>query len=419
MEGRHSVTRVSIDCIPPDFDDLLYGLPGADRTAKRLMVPITMMSKGTLKAFNMVDSNGQPAPIIGRSEYSEIMTDALIYELRTALQDPEADGPAVRKALTVILDRDAAEAEPVAIELVTFGTYKGLRIIDSDLISDYTAGLLLDLIEYYLLIALIPASHAGQRQVLKYSHEAVHDLHNAGPFRRLLLAAGLSALTVEFSLSHPSASASHHFEVVMPSRLDCESLEMPGLGTPDRNSADLNPLGVAHAVGKYEANPNLGSPLSGAELTVRVPSRGLRGLTSWICLLTGAILLLGLLLPGAQDALLDARDGASAMLLAIPAVVVAVVASRGEHAMVASLRRPLRETAIGCAVLLLACAASIVGGLEEPWRLALWWSGATWAVLAGVTLRAHELHGFVSGRVKTHRKKRDQEGGSNDTASQS
>ena len=69
----------------------------------------------------------------------------------------------------------------------------------------------------------------------------------------------------------------------------------------------------------------------------RVPLKGLRMNAALVCGVTSIMLLLGLLLPGAQLALLDASDGAAALLLAVPAVAFAFAVGEREPDMVALL----------------------------------------------------------------------------------
>lgn len=423
-EGAYSVTRVSIDCVPQALPALRYTLtgPGAGpgRGEARVLVPITFMQKGPLRSFDMQDSAGRPMPVIGRSEYSQIMTDMLLYELRDAMVENE-DEQVLQRALTTVLDADRPVAEAVAEDLVVDGTYRGVQCVRPEEITNYAANLILALADSYVLIALLPESQAGSRQVIKYGHHSTEQLETrgpqvkgswivkrlaavqarldirAGPVRRFRLAAGLEALRVEFDLSHPAGSASHHFEMVVPDGLRCERLKMPVVqGSSDRNTVDTTPTGVAHAVATYVVNPS-----QGVEVEFRVPFHGLRQRAALACFVTGAILLLGLLLPGAQSALLRAGGGAAALLLAVPAIVVALAVGSGEHVMVARMLSPLRIIVVGCGALLLACAGSIVGVLHDEWRYPLWWLGALGAMTTALTLAWTAIRAYVGRLIQT------------------
>ena len=171
----------------------------------------------------------------------------------------------------------------------------------------------------------------------------------------------------------------------MPAALSCTSLTMPGR-RDDRNTTDSSDAGVVHVAGWYVQDP--GEP---AEAEFVVPWSGMRATTWLVTAITFAVTCLGLVLPGAQQALLDSADGAGALLLAVPAVAVAFAAGRSESAVESVLLGPLRMTVITCALLLLACAASIVGVLHEPWRTLLWTLGTIGSGAACAALCAHEL----------------------------
>jgi hypothetical protein len=155
--------------------------------------------------------------------------------------------------------------------------------------------------------------------------------------------------------------------------------------------------GVVHAVAPYPDEPD-----DDAVVELRVPWDGLRATTFFVALTTSATILLGKLLPGAQDALLEASDGAAALLLALPAVVLALAAVRRESALEAALLGPLRSVLLVCAFFLFACAGSVVGVLHEPWRTWLWMGGGSISSVLAVLLCANEVKGLVGGKWQTH-----------------
>ncbi|MCM0638975.1 hypothetical protein [Cellulomonas wangsupingiae] len=312
----------------------------------------------------------------------------LLHELRGA-PTRNVNQAALRKALRTVVDGDADLALAVATELLESGTFQKQHCLKAEVLSEYSANLVLRLAESYVLIALLSHERGGHRQVIKYAHHSEERLVRASPARRFLVAAGIRTLRAEFALSHPEGSASHHFELVVPEGITCVRLTMPG-GYPqtDRNTGDGSPSGVAHAVASYARTP---TDRAAAEFAV--PFSGLRSTAMYACFLTAGILLLGLLLPGAQEALLDASDGAAALLLAVPAVVVVLVIGGSEHVIVTSMLRPLRSVVIACALLLLACAGSIVGVLHDPFRYPLWWIGAVWSFATGWALLWSHVRG--------------------------
>lgn len=409
--GTYSTVRVSIDCVIQDFPDLRYLIEesptDADLEAAPVMVPVTYINKGVLRSFDMRGPSGEPLPVLGRSEYAPRLVDVLLEEIANATH-ADADMDALRSALGTILDADVDQALDVADELVSHGTIQGTHALVPARLTDYSRQLIRKLASTFVLIALLPSEYAGRRVILKYSHHLKLQPHGVGRLKRLFGAAGLRTLKVRFALSNPTGSASHHLEVGIPAALICTRLEMPSVQMVDRNTQDLMAGGVVHAVAAYPDDPD-----EDAVVELHVPWPGLRATTFVVVLTTFTTLLLGEFMPGAQNALLAAKDGAAALLLALPAVVVALTAARRESALEAALLGPLRIVVLACALLLFACAASLVGVLHQPWRAGLWIGGCGVTGVVAIILCAHEVQNYVGSWWQTFWKKH---GGDSDGA---
>jgi hypothetical protein len=94
-----------------------------------------------------------------------------------------------------------------------------------------------------------------------------------------------------------------------------------------------------------------------------------------VCLFTCVVFALERLLPFAHEVLTGASDGGAALLLAVPAVALALLARPGENQVAATLLAPLRAIILICSMFLMAGAASLVGELWHPYVDALWWAG--------------------------------------------
>jgi hypothetical protein len=389
QEGTYSTVRVSIDCVIQDFPGLRYLLndppTDAEIQVAPVMVPVTYINKGVLRTFDMRGPSGEPLPVLGRSEYKPRLVDVLMGEIADAIQ-PDVRRDALCEALGTVLDADVDRALDVAKELVSHGTISGRPALVPGNLSDYSSQLILKLASVFVLIALVPSEYAGKRVILKYSHHLKLQPHGVGRLKRLLGAAGLRTLKVRFALSNPTGSASHHLEVGIPAALTCIRLAMPSLQGVDRNTQDLVAGEVVHAVAAYPDDPD-----GDAVVELRVPWAGLRATTFLVAMITFVTLLLGEFLPGAQNALLAAKDGAAALLLALPAVVLALAAVRRESALEAALLGPLRLIVLTCALILFACAGSLVGVLHQPWRTSLWIGGCGVTGLFALILCAYEL----------------------------
>ncbi|GAA2736686.1 hypothetical protein GCM10009867_21850 [Pedococcus aerophilus] len=394
-EGGYTVARVSIDCVAQDLPGLRYSFESSEHTVDEpILVPVTFMQKGALRQFDMRGPADEPLPVIGRSEYSDLMIGVLSYQIENAIV-PGSDPAALKDALNVVLDEDPGAAAKTCALLVDKGIgMGGVRVLDASRISPFAAALLSSLSSAYVLIALLPAEYARRRVVIKYAHLDPQEVEPLGWKKRWRGAAGLEPLRVGFGLSHPVGSASHHLQVTVPNALRCASLTLPG-DRQDRNTSDAAGAGVVHVAAPYVQDP--GEP---AEAEFVVPWSGMRATTWLVTMVTFAITFLGLVLPGGQEALIDAADGAAALLLAIPAVAVAFAAGRPESAIESVLLGPLRLVVMSCALMLLACAGSIVGVLHEPWRTILWSVGAVASGFATAALCSAELEGLL-GRART------------------
>lgn len=394
-EGGYTVARVSIDCVPQDLPGLRYSLEGSGHdTDDPILVPVTFMQKGALRQFDMRGPADEPLPVIGRSEYSDLMIGVLAYQIEDAIV-PGSDRAALNDALHTLLDEDPDVAAEACALLVSKGLGAGgVRVLESTRLRPFAAALLSSLSSAYVLIALLPGEYARRRVVIKYAHLDPQEVEPLSWKQRWRGAAGQEPLRVGFGLSHPVGSASHHLQVTVPTALRCASLKLPG-NRQDRNTSDAAGAGVVHVAAPYVRDP--GEP---AEAEFVVPWSGMRATTWLVTMLTFAITFLGLVLPGAQGALLDAADGAAALLLAVPAVAVAFAAGKPESAIESVLLGPLRLVVISCALLLLACAGSIVGVLHEPWRTILWTVVAVAAGCAGAALCSAELKRLL-GRART------------------
>lgn len=145
-------------------------------------------------------------------------------------------------------------------------------------------------------------------------------------------------------------------------------------------SPSKNPLVnvMATSVGSFVETPGR----EPARVQLFAPKSGMRFMTSLVLAYTFAVMALALFLPGAKLALLTASDGAAAILLAVPAVVVALLARPGENAIASQLLMPYRVTVSACSLVLIGVGGSIVGVLHEPYMQVLWVSSL---IATGVT----------------------------------
>ena len=404
MEGQVGRRRISMDVLPPPDPRMAYvpgerRHPSIDAVQGSVMVPLALMKKQPLRNFDVRAADGRPLSVLGRMENAQLAASAFLSE--TTVPKPFADGALV-EAVTSIVEGPAHEARGKAQELLSTGNLEGKSIIDPRNITDLGRGLLTDFAENFLLVVLIPSTDVGQRQVIKFSyHWDVNWTMKEARGRRLLAAAGYCSVPLDVSLSGPSDCRSYHLEVHAPDGLLCDRLTLPnGSATADDGGTDVHSDvqggPVAHALASYSR------PVDGdAVLDMSVPTSGLRTIAIVTSLFTASVFTLDRLLPGAAGALETASEGAVALLLAIPAIAAAFLARPGESNLTSNLMAPLRWLVVACSGLLLSGAASLVGGLHEPWMTALWCGGAVLS-LAGTAFVI--VGSFVSGARHTRSK---------------
>jgi hypothetical protein len=393
LEGERGRRRVSLDCTPPPDPGLAFEpndrqTTDIDGVEGPLMVPIAMIAKLAMRDLDVQDADGRPMPVLGREQDSTVGWSAACYALvKVGVELTDS----LRDELYAIVSGAPGDAEERAEHLLSTGVIVGERLFDADDVPELVTDLIRDLAKNFLLVVLLPSKSAGVRQVIKYSSHWQPE----GPaakrtgwdrfpgLSRTLVAFGYTNALFALEVSGAMSAASYHLEVHAPPGLICAGLRLPDGPAGEAEGNDHTTDVVAHAFASYPEG------LSGdqtARLYLAVPATGLRLLTTLVALFTASVFVLERALPGAQTALLEAADGAVALLLAAPAVVLALLARPGENAIAASLLWPLRFLVLICASLLTAGAASLVGHLHDPYLTCLWTTGASLGVLASLAL---------------------------------
>lgn len=378
----------SLDCVPPPDPALAIQpeerfVDTPQEVLGQVMVPLAYVAKGPLREFDARQSDDLPMPVLGTPDTwrygvamveSELRRSNLSVDLQVLEIVREIVGPSIGPD-------DDSEVD----EFIRTGAWRLCPPADPSIFDGNDAGeLLRTLADRFLLVGLIEASSAGTRQVLKFSY----DWHVEGAPRKdfwhsLRVAAGFSTRRIDVPLEAPSAAASYHLEFQTPPEARCRLLRLPG------NSADVNSLGsfddsrrpVSHVHASYAIPPD-----QAGELVVDLPFRGLRTTTFLAAVFTAVLMLLAILLPDAKTVWRTAPEGPATVLLVVPAVVLTLLAARGESALIREAMTILRASLFSSALGLFLVAASIVGGLVDPWLDWLWWAVAIWACVLAVGL---------------------------------
>lgn len=404
MDDQAGRRRVSIDCVPPASPGLAYEASERGRKHVRdvsgpIMVPLGYITKGPLRAFDISAETG-PVPVLGRAEYRFLLIGALEYELEDAARRCQRHN--LRRALEVVVDGQTHASEKVAGKLLDQGRFENFSVLNPKEITERAAELLTQLSQRFILVGLVPSELAGTRTVVKYSyHWRTHPyVGRHTPLRtRALTAVGLTSTPWLVEIGRPCDDRSFHLEVHAPAGLQCSGLQLPDSGTDQdlepRNLRDTTEDIVAHAVGNYDREPSDAY----AVLQLAVADGALKAMAFLVSLLTVITLSLALWADGARKTIMEDGDGTAALLLAVPAIVIALLVRPGENQIARKVLAPLRHVIVVCALTLFAVAASIVGSLVEPWLTVLWHAGlfVPALALAGLTL------GYVSHAVQTAR----------------
>lgn len=383
LEGERGRRRISVDCTPPADPALAYyeaerGAAEITDISGPIMVPIAMITKGPIRNFD-IRGDAAALPVLGRKENGEIAWAALchLFSLDLGVQGvPDA----LADVLHDIVQSPPTQAPAIADELLATGTAGGLRCFQPGTLSADVTALVRDLAVNFLLIALIPAEQAGIRQLIKFSFHWRIPRSDGSPWlTRIAVAAGARTDVLRIETYGAADAASYHLEVHAPPGLVCCGLVLPDRpdGSP-AGAADEAVTVVAHAVGSYPEGPPQNFE---AQLQLKVPLRGLRLMATVVACLTAIVFIAVAATGGLRGTLEQDTAGSVAILLAAPAIVLALLARPGENILAARLLFPLRIAVMICAGLLAAGAASFVAQIRGTYLSVIWVAGA---VVAGV-----------------------------------
>ena len=397
LEGDRGRIRHSIDCTPPPDPRLAYDPGDRRRRLSRVegdaLVPLAMVAKGPMRQFDAVGSDGAALPLLTMSDGREIA----LHVLRWALgREGILPGPSIDRALRAIVGPRGPRLTAQIDALVTGGRWGADRLWGDGAVSLELSDLIRDLGSNFLLVALVPATQLGRRQVVKFSfHWSVQlpaDASVGARLTRPLAAFGLRTTTLAVPMMNASDTESYHLEFRTPPELDCISLSLAG--SSSETATDTSGQAIAHAHGRFETGH-----AATAEVELLVRRRGAWRATWGAAVVTAIVSVLAVALPGAAEVLRDSGNGGSALMLAAPALLIGLAAARRESSLSSWLLSPLRSVTIGFALGLFAMAGSIVGGLTSPWIDLLWWAMAAVSSVVALVLS----YGAVSASARRAR----------------
>lgn len=376
--GDGSRRRVSFDCTPVGIELGEFSVP--DVTTESRMVPLTLMAKELLERFDLSDDAGRALPLVG-SESNALMSGAalgFIVWIQTGKKDKK-----LLELWPTIWEIVTAEARQAS---------KAATLVISQLGLDSVAEqIFLEVASNFLLIAVIPESRAGHRQVIKLSYRW-REGRMSNSFRRSARrwlknwAAGHGLASVSFTVETGSmyAARSYHLEVVGPPELLVRNMILP-VGHNGVTPASLSGSNIIHAKSSYN---RFGSILTSAHVFFELNPGTLLARMWWAALGVVALYFILVATPRSTETLLRSPDAATALLLFVPALLIALNARQQENVLAGQLLLPLRVDAILLSIVLFTSGGALVLGLPPHAVWSLWSVSLTLVLILFATLTA-------------------------------
>lgn len=344
--------RVSVDFKLPDTYAEVRSLRGG-----HWLVPLALLKKERpLVDFDLFDEEERALPLVDSREGNEISTAMLIATASTLLKQAGDElTPTMADSLQHLVDCRPDEAkEALRDALEPRGGLDGRRLLAGD---DRMKRLAADLAQNFLVLA--PLSEATKRRVIKFSYRETALVEERGLANTL----GWRCFNFNFPTVGPSMAHSYHCEISAPEELEIAEAKLsvvsPSRGKPlDR--ATPEPTAAKRRRGERRIHLQLREAPSDANGLVKVALRpsspGLPTAAAMLALGVSLLLSAGVVF---HDRVADASESATALLVAVPALIGIYIA-RPEHLLSRRLLRGVRRLAATVGVLALIAAASTV-----------------------------------------------------------
>lgn len=351
--------HVSLDLtVPPEL--ALAGSRGA------VVVPVTLLQKGPLSRFSVIDPEERPTPLLESAANSRLSATFLRALAAATYGYPPAQEPfEVGLFITDIVSADLRRGRQATERLREF-----LQDRDDAAIDPVEAATFFSMVEVFsrcfLMAIELDAALLGRRCVVKYSYlDTRSDPHDRPRYE------------MSWDLAHFGVAGSYHFELLSPQLLEIASLTLTDVTGTEVHlvSAELPPDGVstAHLAVRPRARLSTAAVVVGL-----VPRR--YGVVSqsfavtWLVAALFAAVVVGrhlrdFVLPGAVVA-----PTAAAILSAAGAIALTWIARTPEDRIVAAVLRRPRRHLLGAGALLILAGLYMAVPIPDPARTAGWWA---------------------------------------------
>lgn len=344
------------------------------------MIPLAFIAKGPLRHFDATNGDGDPMPILGMSESSELAFHALLEVLkRNNIQPTEH----VKTVVKEVIGPQTPGHETDVNILLRSGHWKGQRVWSHSVtLKPEASSLLAYLGKNFLLVGLIPTESLGRRQIIKFSfhwQQSTGAQLAARQFMKTLLGV---PLRLEIEMIMPDAAKSYHLEFQTPGNLISERLSLPEAGNaPERRDEYGEP--VAHVYGSYT-----NTPTSPATLLLSAPRlKGTSAVAAGASAVMACIFALLIYIPEIACSALSAPEGTVTILIAIPGALAGYVAITSKSRLASTFQSPYRFMLFLIAATLLLTAAGFTLTDLNAIQYPLWKFGLTiGAIFTGIIL---------------------------------
>jgi hypothetical protein len=397
--------RVSVDFTLSD------GQLAALATPDGIVVPISVLAKERLRAFDLRDEAGNALPVLGRAQNGELSLVALLKAVLAALGPEIADDELERLVadLRRIVYEPAKSAEGVRADFAREASVAGSYYETVD--SDPTCRALLDVMwTNYVLFAVI-AEGGPNRRVLKYAYGDATDLAATAHGRRSFgpgeIARGLWYPDRKwFRVECPGAwrAQSFHAEIVVPEELRIEYAVLNDYENDRPVSAEEQAVNRAALYAEDELEPDRDVAVA---VEIAPEATGKLAQASATSILVMTLLWLGV------ASGLDAKspDAAVSILLGGAALFSGITAVSGEHRLVSTIFSATRRWLLGVTVAALLASASLAMGVPGTHPVMVWRLAAIGCSVAALRLswswvRAHAYTRTMRSMVRAAREAR-------------
>ena len=334
------------------------------------VVPLTLLAKRPLVAFDLRDEADQPLPLLTTPQNTLLGVEMLVAQAEVELGDHVPHDVLCSLVSIVGSEADSARASAGVFGKLECSRSARERLLQSDVFGDILNELALN----FMLLALVPHS-GGRRAMVKYSYREPLKVERRDVFAQLAWRPSKFA----FDLPMVGYPASYHVEIDVP-----EGLTGTAAGVVDAQD-EVVPSRTSLAGSRMHLQIPGEAPLGARAIAdLAVERRGFLRASVVTTAGTSALLLLVALRD--EHISEDNYDAVSALLGLLPSAAAAYLTRPGEHGIASSLLFSARVVVLGVAASALAAAGAVATAVDARALELLLWLAVAWSCLSTAVL---------------------------------